>query len=33
MTPLHFGASNGNSLVVEELIRAGADVNAIDSVS
>ena len=33
MTPLHDGAKNGNAAVVEGLIRAGANVNAIDGVS
>ena len=32
-TPLHNGAENGHAAVVEELIKAGADVNAVDDVS
>ena len=32
-TPLHYGATNNHVAVVEELIRAGADVNADDGVS
>ena len=32
-TPLHYGAVNGNAAVVEGLIRAGANVNAVDRVS
>ena len=33
MTPLHDGAENGHAAVVEGLIRAGANVNAVDRVS
>lgn len=33
MTPLHFSAKNGHAAVVEGLIKAGADVNAVDFVS
>ena len=33
MTPLHCGAKNNHVLVVEALIKAKADVNAIDDVS
>ena len=33
MTPLHYGAENGHVPVVESLIRAGADINAVDDVS
>lgn len=33
MTPLHCGAENNHVLVVEALIKAKADVNAVDSVS
>ena len=33
MTPLHYGAKNGHTAVVEGLVRAGADVNAVDGVS
>ena len=32
MTALHYGAAEGHVAVVEGLIRAGADVNAIDNV-
>ena len=32
-TALHYGSENGNPAVVEALIRAGADVNAVDNVS
>ena len=31
--PLHYGAENGHAAVVEELIRAGANVNTVDRVS
>ena len=33
MTPLHCGAEKGHTAVVEGLIRAGANVNAVDNVS
>ena len=33
MTPLHCGVENNHVLVVEALIKAKADVNAIDDVS
>ena len=33
MTALHYGAENGHAAVIEGLISAGADVNAIDRVS
>ena len=33
MTPLHYGAGNGNAAVIEGLIRAGANVNAVTIVS
>ena len=32
-TPLHYGAKNDHAAVVEGLIRAGANVNAVDRVS
>ena len=32
-TPLHYGAKNGHAAVVEGLIRAGAEVNALGGVS
>ena len=32
-TALHYGAKQGHAPVVEGLIRAGADVNAVDFVS
>ena len=32
-TALHYCAENGHALVAEELIRAGAHVSAVDSVS
>ena len=33
MTALHFGAEKGHAAVIEGLIRAGVDVNAVDRVS
>ena len=33
MTPLHYGADSEDSAVVEALIRAKANVNAVDKVS
>ena len=33
MTALHYASGNGHAAVVETLIRAGANVNAVDSVS
>ena len=33
MAPLHYGAENGHAAVVEGLIRAGANVNALSRVS
>ena len=33
MTALHLGAENGHAAVIEGLIRAGADVNAVAKVS
>ena len=33
MTVLHYGAESGHDLVVEGLIRGGADVNAVNKVS
>ena len=33
MAPLHYGAKKGHAAVVEGLIRAGAEVNALDGVS
>ena len=33
MMPLHYGSENGHAVVVEALIRAGADVSAVDKVS
>ena len=33
MTSLHFGSSNGHTVIAEALIRAGADVSVVDSVS
>ena len=33
MAPLHYSAKNGHAAVVEGLIRAGADVNALIRVS
>ena len=33
MTALHYGAKEGHAPVVETLIRAGANVNAVDYVS
>ena len=32
-TALHYGSGNGHAAVVEALIRAGANVNAVDKVS
>ena len=31
-TPLHIAAQNGHSMVVETLVRLGANVNALDKV-
>ena len=33
MTALHYGSENGHAAVVEALIRARADVNAVNYVS